>query len=76
MIYEHNHDLSQKTLQKHQLECEEATETKTQACAGKFTHEFREQGTELTPVTAVPAQAQAKGRRYHGDFAMKNKPSA
>lgn len=38
--------------------------------------EFIEQGTELTPVTAVPVQAQAKGRRYHGDLAMKYKPSA
>jgi hypothetical protein len=32
MIYEHNHDLSQKTLQKHQLECEEATDKNMSLC--------------------------------------------
>jgi len=62
-----------KTLQKHHLECGETT--KIQIRAHSHTS-FREQGRELTPVTAVPVQAQAKGIRYHGDFAMKNRPSA
>ena len=30
----------------------------------------------LTPVIAVPVQAQAKGRRYHGDFAIIKMPAA
>jgi hypothetical protein len=32
--------------------------------------------TELTPVTAVPVHAQAKGSRYHGAFEIIKSPNA
>lgn len=33
------------------------------------------ENTELTPVTAVPVQAHARGSRYHGALAIMNRPS-
>lgn len=35
----------------------------------------RAEVTELTPVTAVPVQAQARGSKYHGALAIMKSPN-
>ena len=42
----------------------------------KKIHHTEEMYTALTPVTAVPVHAQARGSRYHGAFAIIKSPRA
>lgn len=47
-----------------------------QVCNTCASHRQVGRERELTPVTAVPAHAQAMGRRYHGAFEIRKRPKA
>jgi hypothetical protein len=67
-----------KNFTKHRLNRGETTQTKASKHA-THVHAYPQaglEGRELTPVTAVPAHAQARGSRYHGAFEIKRRPKA